>query len=56
MCLQRAAATGDNLIVTHEPAFYGHMDETAALAQESDTVPANGRESMRARPMAFRQA
>ena len=36
--LQRAAAAGDNLIVTHEPTFYGHQDETAALAKEDDAV------------------
>jgi putative NIF3 family GTP cyclohydrolase 1 type 2 len=36
--LQRAAAAGDNLIVTHEPTFYGHMDQTAALAKENDAV------------------
>jgi len=36
--LQRAAAAGDNLIVTHEPAFYDGQDETAALAKESDAV------------------
>ena len=36
--LQRAAAAGDNLIVTHEPTFYGHTDETAALARENDAV------------------
>jgi putative NIF3 family GTP cyclohydrolase 1 type 2 len=36
--LRRAAAAGDNLIITHEPAFYGHQDETAALAKENDAV------------------
>jgi putative NIF3 family GTP cyclohydrolase 1 type 2 len=36
--LQRAAAAGDNLIITHEPIFYGHTDETAALAKENDAV------------------
>ena len=36
--LQRAAAAGDNLIVTHEPTFYGHQDETAVLAKENDAV------------------
>src|ERR1700683_315379 len=34
--LERAAASGKNLIVTHEPTFYGHQDETAALAKEDD--------------------
>jgi putative NIF3 family GTP cyclohydrolase 1 type 2 len=36
--LQRAAAAGKNLVITHEPTFYGHLDETAALEQESDAV------------------
>jgi putative NIF3 family GTP cyclohydrolase 1 type 2 len=36
--LQRAAAAGDNLIVTHEPTFYGHLDQTADLAKENDPV------------------
>jgi len=36
--LRRAAAAGDNLIITHEPTFYGHKDETAALATENDAV------------------
>ena len=36
--LQRAAAAGDNLIITHEPTFYGHLDETADLAKENDAV------------------
>lgn len=29
--LQRAAAAGKNLVITHEPTFYGHMDETGGL-------------------------
>ncbi|HUE21053.1 MAG TPA: Nif3-like dinuclear metal center hexameric protein [Bryobacteraceae bacterium] len=36
--LQRAAAAGDNLIITHEPTFYGHLDQTADLAKENDAV------------------
>jgi putative NIF3 family GTP cyclohydrolase 1 type 2 len=36
--LVRAAAAGDNLIITHEPTFYGHTDETAALEKENDAV------------------
>jgi len=36
--LERAAAAGDNLIITHEPTFYGHLDQTAALAKENDAV------------------
>jgi putative NIF3 family GTP cyclohydrolase 1 type 2 len=30
--LQRARELGANLIITHEPTFYGHRDETAGLA------------------------
>jgi putative NIF3 family GTP cyclohydrolase 1 type 2 len=30
--LQRAAASGKNLIITHEPTFYSHLDETKQLA------------------------
>jgi putative NIF3 family GTP cyclohydrolase 1 type 2 len=36
--LQRAAAMGDNLIITHEPTFYGHTDSTVILAGEHDPV------------------
>ena len=36
--LVRAATAGDNLIITHEPTFYGHLDETAALEKENDAV------------------
>jgi putative NIF3 family GTP cyclohydrolase 1 type 2 len=36
--LRRAAAAGDNLIITHEPTFYGHQDQTADLAKENDAV------------------
>jgi putative NIF3 family GTP cyclohydrolase 1 type 2 len=36
--LERAAAAGDNLIITHEPTFYGHLDQTADLARENDAV------------------
>lgn len=34
--LERAGAAGRNLIITHEPTFYGHTDETAPL--ESDPI------------------
>ena len=36
--LRRAAAAGDNLVITHEPTFYGHLDQTADLAGENDAV------------------
>ena len=36
--LQRAAASGKNLIITHEPTFYGHQDQTAELEKAQDAV------------------
>jgi putative NIF3 family GTP cyclohydrolase 1 type 2 len=37
--LQRAAANGQNLIITHEPTFYDHLDSPAQLPQgEADPV------------------
>ncbi len=36
--LERAAASGKNLIITHEPTFYNHRDETANLTQANDPV------------------
>ncbi len=36
--LQRAAASGKNLVITHEPTFYSHLDTTAALEQQNDSV------------------
>ena len=42
--LQRAAAGGNNLIITHEPTFYDHLDKPVDLAQgESDPVLAEKR-------------
>ncbi|HXP67051.1 MAG TPA: Nif3-like dinuclear metal center hexameric protein [Steroidobacteraceae bacterium] len=35
--LQRAAAQGDNLIITHEPVFFDHMDTPQGI-DESDAV------------------
>ena len=34
--LKRAAANGQNLIITHEPTFYDHMDNPAQLPQGED--------------------
>ena len=34
--LERAAASGKNLIISHEPSFYNHLDETKWL--ENDPV------------------
>ena len=36
--LQRAARDGQNLVITHEPTFYDHLDSTATLLRESDAV------------------
>jgi putative NIF3 family GTP cyclohydrolase 1 type 2 len=36
--LERAAASGKNLVITHEPTFYNHRDTTADLAQVNDPV------------------
>ena len=42
--LQRAAAAGDNLIITHEPTFYSHLDKPDGLEQkENDPVLAEKR-------------
>jgi putative NIF3 family GTP cyclohydrolase 1 type 2 len=36
--LQRAAAAGANLVITHEPTFFAHRDETGGLEAEGDPV------------------
>jgi putative NIF3 family GTP cyclohydrolase 1 type 2 len=36
--LVRAAARGDNLIITHEPTFYSHLDKTEAFEKANDPV------------------
>jgi len=36
--LQRAAAAGNNLVITHEPTFYGHQDMIADLEKQNDPV------------------
>jgi putative NIF3 family GTP cyclohydrolase 1 type 2 len=42
--LQRAAAAGDNLIITHEPTFYDHLDKADQLPEgENDPVLAEKR-------------
>jgi putative NIF3 family GTP cyclohydrolase 1 type 2 len=38
--LQRAVAAGANLIITHEPTFYGHLDQLGTLEAEHDAVTA----------------
>jgi len=36
--LRRAAASGKNLIITHEPTFYNHEDKTSDFEKENDSV------------------
>ena len=36
--LQRAAAAGDNLVITHEPTFYSHLDKTDKFEAANDPV------------------
>ncbi len=36
--LERAAAAGLNLIITHEPTFYSHQDGTEVFQKENDAV------------------
>jgi putative NIF3 family GTP cyclohydrolase 1 type 2 len=36
--IQRAAAAGQNLVITHEPTFYSHLDKTADLEAQKDGV------------------
>ena len=36
--LVRAAASGKNLIITHEPTFYSHLDTTVDFEREQDPV------------------
>ncbi|HEU4563515.1 MAG TPA: Nif3-like dinuclear metal center hexameric protein [Gemmatimonadaceae bacterium] len=45
--LRRAAASGRNLVITHEPTFYGHQDRLADLEREGDAVTAEKRAFIR---------
>jgi putative NIF3 family GTP cyclohydrolase 1 type 2 len=46
--LQRAAAAGDNLIITHEPTFFDHLDKADQLPEkDNDAVFAAKREFIR---------
>lgn len=38
--LRRAAAAGHNMVITHEPTFYDHLDPTDGLVNENDPVTA----------------
>src|SRR6266446_2971881 len=46
--LQRAAAHGANLVITHEPTFYDHFDKLDVLESEHDSVTAAKRAFIRA--------
>lgn len=45
--LQRAAAAGANLVITHEPTFYDHFDRLEELERERDAVTAAKRAFIR---------
>ena len=45
--LQRAAAAGANLIITHEPTFYAHLDQIDPLEKANDQVTAAKRAFIR---------
>jgi putative NIF3 family GTP cyclohydrolase 1 type 2 len=36
--LQRASASGKNLVITHEPTFYSHLDGISDLEKQNDAV------------------
>ena len=45
--LQRAAAGGANLIISHEPTFYGHLDQLEPLEKANDAITAAKRAFIR---------
>ena len=45
--LQRAAARGANLVITHEPTFYDHLDDIGVLENEHDSLTATKRAFIR---------
>ena len=49
--LERAAAAGQNLIITHEPTFYSHQDGTETLQKENDAVWADKEKFIREHKM-----
>jgi putative NIF3 family GTP cyclohydrolase 1 type 2 len=36
--LEQAARSGSNLVITHEPTFYNHLDSTGPLEKQNDAV------------------
>jgi putative NIF3 family GTP cyclohydrolase 1 type 2 len=49
--LRRAAAEGKNLVITHEPTFYSHLDKTDVLEKENDQVWADKEKFIREHKM-----
>ncbi len=49
--LQRAAARDCNLVITHEPTFWGHLDSYEPMAAENDAVLQAKREFIRTHHM-----
>lgn len=49
--IERAAASGKNLVITHEPTFYSHQDQTAQLEKQNDAVWAEKEAFIRDRHM-----
>ena len=45
--LQRAAAAGANLVISHEPTFYSHLDQLEPFEQANDAVTAAKRAFIR---------
>lgn len=45
--LRRAAESGANFVITHEPIYYSHRDTTGALEKENDPVFAAKRDFIR---------
>lgn len=45
--LKRAAAMGANLVITHEPTFYAHLDQIEPLEKANDAVTAAKRAFIR---------
>src|SRR5205823_12614426 len=36
--LERAGKSGKNLVITHEPTYFGHFDRTDEIEKEGDSV------------------
>lgn len=49
--LRRAAAEGKNLVITHEPTFYSHLDKTDVFQKENDAVWADKEKFIREHKM-----